>query len=283
MHKIRDGYNYCTRSVTVTQAEEHGTMFTCTCSFKKEEGAPVDYQEQTNLNEVYEEVLRSKEDEPMEHPASPDKDSEEFRETFLPQHPNHFNPVAGLHLRKVDMKKYNGSRTPSDRRQLIFYTLRGSLPLPTAPYPPALTSFSVTREANLHACAHLYASDRNSLFLIPNHLDRGRDFTRMASLSHTVIFHVGIKDLLMPAEPRINHAYADPTAFEDTSSPMCNICGHEDGDRDGRKWFVQESWFTRAGGGRGLHQSRLFDYKKGTHIATTLQDGLIRFKPDTKL
>lgn len=258
-------------------------MFTCTCSFKREEGSPFDYQEPSNLKEVYKEVLRGKEDRPMEHPASPDKDSEEFREDFLKEHPDHFNPVAGLHLRKVDMKKYNDTRIPSDRRQLIFYTLRGSLPLPTTPFPPTLTPHSLTREANLHACTHLYASDRNSLFLIPNHLDRGRDFTRMASLSHTVIFHVGIRDLLMPPEPRIYHPNADPTAFDEDPTPLCNINGYEGGDRDGRKWFVQESWFTRATSGRGLHQSRLFDYTTGTHIATTMQDGLIRFKPDTRL
>jgi acyl-CoA thioesterase II len=283
VHKIRDGYNYCTRSVTVTQAEEHGTMFTCTCSFKREESSSVEYQEEVSLKEKYKEVLHGREDEPMEHPASPDKDSEEFRDTFLKDHPDHFNPVAGLHLRKVEMKKFNDTRAPSDRRQLIFYTLRGSLPLPTAPFPPVAASVPVTREANLHACTHLYASDRNSLFLIPNHLDRGRDFTRMASLSHTVIFHVGIKDLLMPPEPRINHPDADPTAFEDGPMPLCNIDGYTGGDKDGRKWFVQESWFTRAASGRGLHQSRLFDYTTGTHIATTMQDGLIRFKPGTRL
>ncbi|KAF2682265.1 acyl-CoA thioesteras-like protein [Lentithecium fluviatile CBS 122367] len=284
VHRIRDGYNYCTRSVTVTQAAEKGTMFTCTCSFKREEGSPFDYQERVDLREQYRDVLRGKEDEPMEHPASPDKDSEEFRETFLPQHPDHFNPIGGLHLRKVDMKKYNETRIPSDRRQLIFYTLRGSLPLPTALYPPSPTSsLSLTREGNLHACAHLYASDRNSLFLIPNHLELGRDFTRMASLSHTVIFHVGIRDILMPPEPRINHPHADPTLFEDGSLPLCNVDSRSGGVQDGRKWFVQESWFTRAAGGRGLHQSRMFDYTTGKHIATTMQDGLIRFKPGTKL
>jgi acyl-CoA thioesterase len=283
VHKIRDGHNYCTRSVTVTQAEEIGVMFTCTCSFKREEGTPFDYQEPFDLREMYREVLRGKEDDPMAHPASPDQDSEAFRETFLREHPDHFNPVAGLHLRKADMKNYNDNQSPSERRQLIFYTLRGSLPLPTAPYPPASMPFALTREANLHACTHLYASDRNSLFLIPNHLNRGREFTRMASLSHTVIFHVGIRDLLMPPEPRINHPDADPTAFEGGFIPTCNIKGHSGGDKDGRKWFVQESWFTRAAHGRGLHQSRIFDYMSGMHIATTMQDGLIRFKPDTRL
>jgi len=261
-------------------------MFTCTCSFKKEEASPFDVQDRVNLKDIYQDVLEGKEDEPMDHPAAPSNDSEHFRETYLPAHPEHFNPIGGLHLRKVDMAKYNSKRSAIDRRQLILYTLRGSLPLPTAPYPPLLGSTGktkLTREANMHACAHLYASDRNSLFIVPNHLDRPRDYTRMASLSHSVVFHVGIKDLIMPAEPRINHPNADPTLWEDGSLPLCNIAGHDQGDRDGRKWFVQEAHLTRATGGRALHTSRMWDYDTGVHIATTFQDGLIRFKPDTKL
>lgn len=259
-------------------------MFTCTCSFKREETSSVDYQDICNIKQRFHEVLEGKENEPMQHDAAPSQDSAYFRETYLPQHPNHFNPIPGLHLRKVDMTKYNEPRAPIDRRQLTFYTLRGALPLPTAPHPvPQDAPFSLTREANLHACAHLFASDRNSLFIIPNHLSRPRDFTRMASLSHTVIFHVGIRDLVMPPEPRITHPNAVPTLFEDGSLPLCNLEGSGQGDGDGRKWFVQESWVTRAVGGRGLHTSRMWDYESGTHIATTVQDGLIRFRPETRL
>jgi hypothetical protein len=261
-------------------------MFTCTCSFKKEEGSPFDVQEQVNLQEVYRDVLEGRENEPMEHPPAPSNDSENFRETYLPAHPEHFNPIGGLHIRKADMARYNAKRTPLDRRQLLFYTLRGSLPLPTAPYPPPTASTGkciLTREANMHACAHLYASDRNSLFIVPNHLDRPRGYSRMASLSHTVIFHVGIKDLTMSAEPRINHPKADPTLWEDQALPLCNLEGCENGDKDGRKWFVQEAHVTRATGGRALHTSRMWDWGTGVHIATTFQDGLIRFKADTKL
>jgi hypothetical protein len=105
----------------------------------------------------------------------------------------------------------------------------------------------------------------------------------MASLSHTVIFHVGIKDLTMSAEPRINHPKADPTLWEDQALPLCNLEGCENGDKDGRKWFVQEAHVTRATGGRALHTSRMWDWGTGVHIATTFQDGLIRFKADTKL
>jgi acyl-CoA thioesterase len=284
--KIRDGFNYCIRSVTVSQIAAHGDMFTCTCSFKKEESSPLDVQDQFSLKEVYRDALEGKATEPMEHPPTPDQDSAKFREIYLPAHPEHFNPLPGLHIRKADMAKYNAKRSATDRRQLMFYTLRGSLPLPTAPFPPMLDSpgtTSLTREANMHACAHLYASDRNSLFIVPNHLDRPSGFTRMASLSHSVIFHVGIKDLIMPAEPRINHPNAEPTFWENASLPLCNLEGYGGGDADGRKWFVQEAHFTRATGGRALHTSRMWDYDTGVHIATTFQDGLIRFKPDEKL
>lgn len=259
-------------------------MFTCTCSFKREEASSVDIQERINLKKKYHEALAGKQDDPMQHPAAPSNDSEHFRETYLPSHPSHFNPIGGLHLRKADMSAYNATHDALDKRQLTFYTLRGSLALPTAPFPPSSPSISdklnVTREANLHACAHLYASDRNSLFIIPNHLSRGRDFTRMASLSHSVIFHVGIRDLIMPPEPRIDHPDADRTLWgDDEKLSLCALDGYEeDGrDKDGRKWFVQEAWVTRASGGRGLHTSRLWDYERGVHVATTFQDGLVRF------
>lgn len=255
-------------------------MFTCTCSFKREEASPFDVQETVDLKKKYHAALAGKEKDPMLHDAAPSNDSEYFRETYLPAHPEHFNPIGGLHLRKADMSSYNARRDPLDRRQLTFYTLRGSLPLPTAPFPPPREAkVSVTREANLHACAHLYASDRNSLFIVPNHLDRGREFTRMASLSHSVVFHVGVKDLVMPPEPRIDHPNADRTLWEDEKLSLCSLDGYEEGDRDadGRKWFVQEAWMTRATGGRGLHTSRLWDYERGVHVATTFQDGLIRF------
>lgn len=261
-------------------------MFTCTCSFKREEKSTVDVQDTLDLKDEYRDALEGKADEPMEHEAAPTTDSERFHKEYLPKHPEHFNPLPGLHIRKADMTKYNAKRKAIDRRLLHFYSLRGSLPLPTAPYPTKSDSseiFALTREANMHACAHLYASDRNSLFLVPNHLDRPRDYTRMASLSHSVVFHVGIKDLIMTAEPRINHPNADPTLWEEGSLPLCNLDGFGKGDKDGRKWFVQEAHVARANGGRALHTSRMWDYDTGVHVATTFQDGLLRFKHDAKI
>jgi hypothetical protein len=54
-------------------------------------------------------------------------------------------------MRKVDMTAYNKPRPTLERRQLQYYRVIGAMP-------------SIEDDANLHACAHLYASDRNGLF-----------------------------------------------------------------------------------------------------------------------
>lgn len=173
------------------------------------------------------------------------------------------------------MNAYNDPKPTIDRRQLIFYSVRGSMPrLTEGPSSPPAKKPSFSMEANLHAVAHLYASDRNSLFIIPNLLGVGDKFTRMASLSHTVIFHVGAEKLFAPNEPADRPRNAAPT--------QRSGLGPSESARE-RKWFMQESWTTRATGGRGLHTSRLWDPDTGLHLATTIQDGLIRLKSDARL
>ena len=127
------------------------------------------------------------------------------------------------------MTPYNQSVSPLDRRQLMFYRIIGSM----------------SEDPNLHACAHLYASDRNSLFVVANHLDVGNDFTQMASLSHTVVFHTPAEDLI-----------------------TLSADGH-------RKWFTKEDWTSRAAGGRGIFQSRIIG-PGGKHVATSFQEGVMR-------
>jgi hypothetical protein len=176
------------------------------------------------------------------------------------------------------MSAHNDPLHPLDRRQLIFYSIRGSLPpILETPPPPISRKIPYTREANLHACAHLYASDRNSLFIIPNHLNLGDKFTRMASLSHTVIFHVDADKLFLPNEPVDKPPNAAPTQIGEGESASPDPKAKE------RKWFMQESWTTRVAGGRGLHTSRLWDPERGVHLVTTMQDGLIRFREDAKV
>lgn len=132
------------------------------------------------------------------------------------------------------MTPYNRELQPFDRRQLYFYRLIGSLP---------------ADDINLHACAHLYASDRNSLFIVMNNLDVGEIFTHAASLSHTVVFHSGAKDILMT------------------------------GGGGDRLWFCKEDWTTRAAGGRGIHQSRIVG-PNGEHVASSWQEGVVRIGKD---
>ena len=69
----------------------------------------------------------------------------------------------------------------------------------------------------------------------------------MGSLSHTVILH----------------ASAEQLKAADTSGQP--------------KWFVQEAWTPASADARGLHESRLLDYDSGRVLATTLQDGMMRF------
>lgn len=54
-------------------------------------------------------------------------------------------------MRKVDMTAYNRPRETLDRRQLQYYKVIGDMP-------------PIEEDPNLHAIAHLYASDRNGLF-----------------------------------------------------------------------------------------------------------------------
>jgi acyl-CoA thioesterase len=129
-------------------------------------------------------------------------------------------------MRKVDMSAYNKSKPPTDYRQLMYYQPLGSIPL---------------ADYNLHACAHLYASDRNSLWLVSNVLGFGDAVGTMGNLSHSVVFHVNGEDLVM---------------------------------REG-EWWCQESWTPRSSGGRGIHESRIWG-PSGAHIASSWQDGLVR-------
>lgn len=249
--KIRDGGNYSTRYVTATQSK--GICFTALVSFKRSEKSRVEMQDELNIPKTFSTALRHAKT-PFDHPESPSMGSQWFTEVYLPQHPEHYNPLPGLHLRQANMSTYNSTLTPLDRRSLAFYSLRGKIP-------------KTSEHANLHAIAHLFASDRNSLFVIPRHLDLGMELKRTASLSHTVIFHVDLEQMLMGDEPKGRNLKSPPTEG----------WGSEEADEERRKWYLQESWTTRAGGGRGLHHSRIWDPETGVHVATTIQDGLVRF------
>ncbi|KAK1044794.1 hypothetical protein LTR33_015268, partial [Friedmanniomyces endolithicus] len=198
---IRNG-GYSTRGVDVVQESDPGVCFTCTCSFKKpeKESTPrIDIRQRLDLRKEFSAVLRDK--QPHEHEEMPGVDAPWYWE-FSKRNGGYTDPFPGLHLHKVDMDLYNNPKASDglDHRNLKYYSVRGDMP-------------AVGEDANIHLCAHLYASDRNSLFVISNHLGVGNDYSQMGSLSHTVIFHGTAEELDMI-----------------------------DRKTGGARWFCQEAW-----------------------------------------
>jgi acyl-CoA thioesterase II len=253
VRRIRDGGIYALRSVDVYQdsdaaAQGKSPCFVGTMSFKRSETGKKQWKEYRyqdikpdHIVTVYKDVLAGL--HPGDHPLSPGADAlwwEREEQHYWSQYAASF---PGVECRKVYMAKYNG-KVPLDGgqataryRQLQFYRII----LDGAGGPPDL---------NLHAAAHLYASDRNSLFLIQRALGYENVRTNMASLSHTVVFQG-------PAEQ------------------LCMV------DESGKaKWFVQEAWTSNGGDNRGTHKSLLWDHTAGRVVGESLQDGMLRFPAD---
>lgn len=147
----------------------------------------------------------------------------------------HAHPWPGLLLKKADMAPYNTNRSALDRRSLIYYSAIGAMP-------------SLASDPNLHACAHLYASDVNSLLMVAAHTGLEGSYSQMASLSQTVLLHTGVG-------------------------------GFDVGDDgQGRKWYVLEVRADRLEDGRATHKSRIWREGDGLHVGSTMQDGLIRLR-----
>lgn len=233
----RTGRSYCTRTVNVTQSEGKGICFTCICSFKTPEHEQVDTQHSLTLYEHYASVLHGR--PPSTFPEVPGMDLPFYHQRRLETGLN--DEFPGLECRRVDMAIYNRDRHPLDRRQLIFYRTIGDLP----------------QDPNMHLAAHLYATDRNSLYIVANHFELGDYFTSMSSLVHTVTFHSPFASL------RFGPGSGGTSPMDD---PKDN-------------WFCLEAWGSRMSGGRATFHCRLWN-SDGEHIATGMQDGLIRYLQD---
>ncbi|KAI5369834.1 Putative acyl-CoA thioesterase, HotDog domain superfamily [Septoria linicola] len=239
VHIIRNGRSYCTRIVNVTQSQGKGICFTCICSFKTPEHEQINSQNDVNLYREYASVLGDK--KPSDFPEVPGMDLPFYWKRRQDTGLN--DEFPGLECRKVDMSAFNASRHPLERKQLIFYRTIGEL----------------ADEPNMHLCAHLFASDRNSLYIVANHYELGDYFTSMSSLVHTVIIHSPAAALTFGA------------ANEETS-PL--------DDKSGR-WFCMEASGSRMSGGRAVYNCRIWN-SKGEHVATAMQDGLIRYAQNPK-
>lgn len=258
---IRDGANYCVRAVDVRQKDR--ICFNCLCSFKLSEkhSSPSFHHQPVPVQARYKSVLDGK--RPQDHPNSPAIDVdwyiEEVESGDTPE-----EEFPGLHARKPDMRAYNETeevkRSPEKYRQLGLYCLRGSPEAegeqrsPTSQNRDELRAREQTGEFdNLYACAHMYACDKNSLFLAARALGH-QTFSAMASLSITVVFHQHGESLRM----------VDWDAVPE-----------EAGESLPKKWFIQEAWSPSSGDSRVAHESRLWG-PDGTLLATTLQDGQLR-------
>ena len=278
---IRDGGSYCLRSVDVFQEstpempipqrfkrleiglpDSNTPCFVATMSFKSSEKHKVGpgrryekFEHQSVprdfLLEKYRKVLEGKREE--DHPVAPGADALWWDGKYGAEWSTAGAKFPGIDLRKVDMRAYNGEAgeggdgRASKWRQLGFYRIVGEDEEDETARQMGVQQMDEDEELHLAVSAHLYASDRNSLFLIQRaHGYAEREGVTMASLGHTVVFHGGVERLRSVDDERR------------------------------RKWFIQEAWTSNSGENRGCHESRLWDWEAGDVIATTIQDGMMR-------
>jgi acyl-CoA thioesterase II len=254
VRELRNGGVYCFRAVDARQNGD--TCFSCICSFKHRELHPYGHQPRIDKRR-YQGFLDKK--QPTDHPIAPGLDAPWYVEQVEQGITQEWD-FPGVEVRKVNMDEYNQTgnvrRNPHEYRQLQFYCLRGS-PEGGDPIENGVEVEDKEQTGeydNLYACAHLYASDKNSLFIIPRALGHADDFIAMGSLSCSVIFH--------------EHGEA---------LRMLNRAPPSDGEKPQKKWFLQEAWTSRSGDNRAMHESRLWT-SDGVLLATTMQDSMIRYK-----
>lgn len=251
---VRDGFMYCTRAVDARQ--DGKIMFSCLCSFKRDEKQRIFRHQPSPAQERYRSVLAGK--RPEDQPVSPSVDADWWIEGVR-QGDIAERKFPGLDVRKVDMKDYNKSKTIQERpekyRQLTQYRLKG---LPDEDPNATISQMRERDQAgdydNLYACAHMYSSDKNSLLLIPRSLGI-KHWAEMASLTLTVIIHQHGEALRM--------VDWDTSPTQDSELAM--------------KWFIQEGWTPQSAENRAVHESYLWS-PDGALIATSLQDSLLRLR-----
>ncbi|KAF4535051.1 Thioesterase/thiol ester dehydrase-isomerase [Lasiodiplodia theobromae] len=265
--RIRDGKYFAARSVTVTQPSSpfpDSIVFTALISFKVPESLASKLLSYQNTS----------------HP---------------PPLTSFADILSATHPRDLPVKKYNDlasvilensmqpCRSPSMSGiwwAQLPYTHRETLGAPAAehwdPRPAARRSAnpytvsgnvslgganSTARSINLSICVHIFASDRESLFFASRHLGvHARVLTPAAaitSLSHTVVLH----------------EVGDAVTFPDAV-----VAGTRRKEKERR--FCQEVFTDRWADGRVLVHGKIYDVDTGVHVATTMQEGIL--KPDLK-
>ncbi|KAI5304217.1 hypothetical protein KEM56_006728 [Ascosphaera pollenicola] len=265
---VRNGSTYCFRGVDACRGET--VCFTCLCSFKTHEKTyNYGHQKPFVVPSKYRSVLEGK--DPSHFPRIPFVDI--VRHEGDDCGDNEDIDVTGIEARKADMAPYaaevQAEKYPERYRQLQFYHLIGIFGEETDGSTSSRNGSEKGldldlirrndeegRYDNLYIAAHLFQSDRNSLFIIPWALRRVGDIMTMAALSHTVIFHTHGPALRMVDWRVVN---------EDGKNSL----------RPSPKWFTMESRSSASGENRGIYEARLWA-PDGTLIATAMQDGFLR-------
>jgi acyl-CoA thioesterase II len=228
---IRNGRGYCVRSVIVRQQDDPTICFTCICSFKKTEPGLINVQEKHDLQKKYASLLKGKnaEDLPIR------SDIQDARFAALNNQEPCVVTFPGIYTTLFPFEELYKTLAPIDRKSLFIYT--------------TITDKNSEQEhdPNLDACAHLYHSDRESIYSMIRQYELSDILGAASTLSHTVTLHVG----------------ADQLRFRDESGK--------------RKWFWSETGAKRVADGRGLHEGRIYD-SDGVLIASAMQDGMLKLR-----
>lgn len=254
---VRDGFMYSTRAVDARQ--EGKICFSCICSFKRNEKQYSFDHQPISVQKRFKPILSAK--RPEAQAVSPSADVDWWIDNVRQGNAVELE-FPGLDVRKTDMQDYNHAdeikQHPERYRQLAQYRLKGS---PDEDPSATLEQIREREEAgeydNLYACAHMYASDRNSLLLIPRALGI-KNWTGMGSLTLTVILH----------------RHADVMRMIDWGLVKGNV---EGGSELPKKWFLQEGWTPQAAENRAVHESHLWS-PDGILLGTSLQDSLLRLR-----
>lgn len=180
-------------------------------------------------------------------------------------------PSASINNSTSSSSSDTAAGDPSSNPRATF--LRPSPPLSRAQMAALRAADTAGAFTNLYICAHLYHSDRNSLFASAWALGGGEAVSRirgLASLSHTVVIHGGVEEVGM-------------IDWGDDNDD--NQKGEKEGERGCQprpKWFLLESGSSYSGGNRCLFEGRLWGME-GQLVATMMQDGLMRLASEEKL
>ncbi|KAL4723857.1 hypothetical protein ACLX1H_009502 [Fusarium chlamydosporum] len=151
--------------------------------------------------ERFKEILSSR--SPDEWDPCPQADVDAIKAKF-PNEGHGAFPILDMY--KVDMSIFNADKPIPERRELIYYRLLKPLP---------------KEDTNAHILCHAFEADRNSLFMLGNHLGYGHDLGIAASLSYSFYVHVNAEEAVM----------------------------------EGSEWWIQEASWPRFSAGRGAMEN----------------------------